>query len=113
MPKEIKKLLNSLTSYNCSWDNQSQYYLGEYDFGERAYFNVDWNIEVVEVLDLKGFTVKYVFSEFKLVAEELINRLKLEIKSNNLSLPKYKVRYNPYSLSDKEREIYNIIKTAY
>lgn len=107
MSKEIKKLLNSLASYNCSWNNQSQYYLGEFDFGRRAYFIVNWESEIVEVIDGYGDSKIYNFIEFQNNIEELVDHLKGELNSINSSLPKRKDN-NPYSLKDDERKLYNI-----
>lgn len=107
MRKEIKKLLNSLTSYNCSWGNQSQYYLGESGFGTRAYFNLNWKSEIVEVIGGYGDSRIYNFIEFQNNIEELVDQLKVELKSIDFSLPKRKDS-NPYSLTDEERKLYNI-----
>lgn len=107
--KALKKLLEKYTQHNCSWDNQSQYYLGEVDFGTRAYFNVNWKSELVEVIDGYGDSKVYNFFYFENDVEELVQLLNVQLKSINSSLPKRQDN-NPYSLSDEERKLYKIGK---
>lgn len=103
MDKEIKKILNMLTTYNCSWDKKSQYFLGDLDFGRRAYFNIDWVLKTVEVINVEGISSEYSFSDFIGVVEELVEELVVELKSEikltNSFLPKRQGKYNPYSFN--------------
>lgn len=108
LDKTIEKMLNKLTNYNCSWDKKSQYYLGEFDFGVRCYFNVDWRLHLVEVMNVEGVSSEYSFSDFVDEVEELVAEIKSEIKLTNSFLPKRQEKSNPYSLTNEDRKLYNI-----